>query len=417
MPRAAQNVITANAEAVRKVVTNSKGQTQREWRISGRDGLVLITQPSGAASWWFFYRFDGKHRKIKIGGFSSVTLAEATQKARESRSQSGQGVDPGRSRRPFAGAMTFEALATRCLAENPKLAATTRRNYAFTLKADIYPAIGAKAADAVTTDDIIAVCRKVKDRGKFVHAQRVKTVLGGVFSWAFRNSLVKTNPVRGIPNQQEVASIRNRVPTPDEIGRLWHAIEATDRMSPAMKLVVKLVILTGQRRGEVAGARVDELQGDTWVIAGDVVKAGKIVTEGRMKNGRQQTVYLSTQAKALFDEAARTCRVGDYLFPADTSRHDVTRAPHLNGESVSRAVSRVCQKVRLEDLHLHDMRTAITSFLDTDGVEDRVLQDLLHHTPQDVTNRYYNRADRSDRLRDAWQRWGDYVEGAVSENA
>lgn len=417
MPRVAKNTIPANVAAIQKTVTNAKGQAQREWRISGRDGLTLITQPSGTASWWFIYRLPGaKQQKLKLGAYTAVTLAEATQKAREALAQVGNGIDPGGSKRPVAGALTFEELATRFLAENPRLAASTRTNYAATLKADTFPHIGTKAATAVTTDDVVAICRVVKDRGALVHAQRVKAIIGGVYRWAIRNSLMKTNPTLGVPNQQELASSRDRVPTAAEIGMLWRTIDATPRLSRSMKLIVKLAILTGQRRGEVAGARVDELKDDTWTIAADAVKAGRIVTEGRMKNGRQQVVYLSRQAKALFDEAMTHCSDGTYLFPADTSRHDVTRVPHINGESVSRAIRREREKVGINDLTIHDMRRGITSYLDEQGVDQRLLMDMLHHTPGDVMNKHYNRADRSARLRDAWQLWADYVEDAVAEN-
>ena len=70
---------------------------------------------------------------------------------------------------------------------------------------------------------------------------------------------------------------------------------------------MQLAILTAQRRTEVAGARLSELQGlDTsnpvWVIPGDVNKRGKII-EGRTKNGREQKVPLSSEAAALFRKA------------------------------------------------------------------------------------------------------------------
>ena len=413
MPRAARNTVPAKAESIKKRIKDQLNQPACSWRVEGHEGLTLVTYPTGAAAWWFVFRLRGdKQRKIKIGDVDSLTLAQAAQKSLEHRADVGRGANPQHAR--HAG-LTFKSLAEKCLEEHPSLAATTRRNYAYCLKADVYPEIGHLPASGVTPDNIAAICRAIKAKKKIVHAQRVKTTIGGVYAWGIRESLVATNPARSVPNQQSVRSVRTRLPTDDEIKRVWQALDAAPRMSRAVGLIIKLAIVTGLRRKEVAGARVDELYGDTWTIRGDVAKAGRIVDEGRMKSGREQIVYLSRQARNLFDEAQKECANAVHVFAADPlgNAKSQVKSSHINADSVSRAMRRLCDGAKIVDLHLHDMRSAIVSRLDEAEVQETIQSAVLHHTPQDVTSIHYRRSKREQRLRDAWQFWADYVDRIV----
>lgn len=415
MPRTAAHTVPAKAESIRKKIKDQVKQTARRWRVEGHEGLNLVTYPTGTASWWFIYRLKrDKQRKVKIGVIADTSLAQAIQRAHEHRAEVGRGDNPQHAQHK---GITFQQLAERCLMEHPSLAASTRRNYHYCLKADVYPEIGKKIASAITPDDVAAICRKIKAKGKIVHAQRVKTTIGGIFSWGIRESLAKTNPAKSVPNQQSIKSVRNRLPMKDEIRRLWHAIDSAPRLSEGISLIIKLVIMTGLRRKEVAGARIDELTGDVWTIRGDVAKAGRIIDEGRMKSGREQVIYLSRQARVLFDPAMANCADDNFIFPSDpldTAKRSIV-LPYVNGDSVTRAMRRLCDAAGIKDLHLHDMRSAMVSFLDEAEVQESIQSALLHHTPQDVTSVHYRRSKREDRLRAAWQLWADHIEAIVSQ--
>jgi len=417
MPRKAINKLIANVKVIEACIKRQTGQPMQGWRIEGNDGLVLVTHPSGAGIWWFIYRLKGeRQRKVKIGPFDDLKLAGAIEQALEYRLAKTRGENPAHTQHK---SLTFRALAERCLAEHPALAQSTRANYAQCLKADVYREIGDKAARAVTAADIAGICRTIKAKGYIVHAQRVKTTIGGIYRWAMLESLVPGNPAREVPNQQSVASVRDRVPSPDELRRLWLALERSATLSVAIRLIIQLTILTGLRGGEIVGAKVSELDDGVWTIRGDVAKGGRIVVEGRMKSGRQQVVYLSRQARALFDHALRECANEEYMFPAaplPMSKEKCTSV-HIDRRSVSRAMARLCASVGIEDLHLHDMRTAMTSWLDDAGVQESIQSAILHHSPKDVTSIHYRRSNREERLRTAWQLWADHVEHIISPPA
>src|SRR5262249_750974 len=106
------------------------------------------------------------------------------------------------------------------------------------------------------------------------------------FSWAVKRGMVQTNPFAAVP-VSKVSPKRERVLSDDEIAEIWRAASATNSSFGA---IVRLLILTGQRRGEVAGLSWRELSDDlaTWTIPGD-----------RTKNGAAHVVPLSAPARDL----------------------------------------------------------------------------------------------------------------------
>ncbi|HML42751.1 MAG TPA: hypothetical protein PKE13_07500, partial [Hyphomicrobium zavarzinii] len=152
-------------------------------------------------------------------------------------------------------------------------------------------------------EDIIGICQAIEKRVKIdketkerhkptSQSDHTRLTISAVFTWAVEEGLAKVNPARDIKRRGEKLA-RDREPTADEIKALWNGVEG-GKLSDAMRYIIRLSILTGQRRTEVAGARVSEVQGlgtdaPMWVIPGDVNKRGKVI-EGRTKNGLTQTL-------------------------------------------------------------------------------------------------------------------------------
>jgi integrase len=184
-----------------------------------------------------------------------------------------------------------------------------------------------------------------------------------------------------------------------------------------MRLILQLAILTGQRRTEVAGARLSELHGletdaAVWIIPGDVNRRGKII-EGRTKNGREQRVPLSTQAAALFRKAVALSGGGEYVFPADLSKVRIGNEPrmqHTHGGSVTSAMRRLRELAGVDDISVHDMRRAISNWLKDQGISREVRDLVLNHKDGSVTEAHYSNSARMEtQVRAALQRWADHV--------
>lgn len=422
MSKRASNVVPAKTEAIKKRIREGKDHPQKEWRVDGHPGLILITRPSGTGAFYAYYNptFGKTRRKMLLGDFPAVPLADAIQRAKDVRADVGRGADPALDKQTARSGITFQEMAGRFLEEGA-LAKSTRTNYRGVLLKDAYPAIGSKPATAVTADDVMAICEKIRKRGNGIQPQRTKAAIGGVYRWGMSKRLVKSNPAREVPNQETYKSRRTRVPTDDEIKSLWWAPEGT-RLSKPMTIIIRLGILLAQRRTEIAGAKVSELRGldtsaPTWIIPASLIKAGKVVEEGRMKNKKEQRIYLSRQAAALFDEARKTTANAAHLFPADTSRVSKTRTPHIHGESVTQAIARLRAREGsgLNDIVMHDLRRAVVTYLgDNTSTPSRVLDMILHHTADDVTGEHYDMSKRERQLREAWQLWADHVEEVVN---
>jgi integrase len=211
---------------------------------------------------------------------------------------------------------------------------------------------------------------------------------------------------------------RSRTPTDKELAALWTAIEGdASTVSASMRRILQLAVLTGQRRSEIAGARLSELQGletdnPLWVIPGNINKRGKTI-RGRTKNGREQRVPLSTQAAALFREAVALAKGNEFVFPADVSKIKVGREPrmlHTHGGSVTSAMRRLREVAGIKGISVHDMRRAISNWLKDQGISREVRDLILNHLDPSVTEAHYSQSARMEKqVRLALQMWADHV--------
>jgi integrase len=427
MGRKAIHVLKATDVNVRKAIKNAKtAGSEQTWSVEGHPLLRLRARPTGVGTWYAYYLVHRKERRLKLGTYPGMTLKAACKRALEVQNDVEDGADPFLAKATIKASVSFKELAEDFLT-NGGLAASTVGSYTDIYRRDAYPLFGHKPAVAVTADDIFAMCRAIKKRGADRGAQLAKTVVGGAFRYGIKNGYVKTNPTREVPYQQETESVRDRVPTDEEIAALWHGI-GSKRRSEGVKLIVRLAILTGQRRTEVAGARLAEVSNGVWTIpaVNKKRKGSGNDTGRRMKNGAEQRVYLSTQAEALFDEALKTCSDGVWFFPSHGVRgkpDKTPRRPHIHGDSITQAVG----SLGVKDVTIHDVRSAITTFLgERDDISGRTLDMITHHKRADdrtedgitaVTRKHYNRARREVQGRHAWQVWADHVEDIVAKNA
>ena len=293
---------------------------------------------------------------------------------------------------------------------------STREQYRQALHKDVYEAIGHVPAKEVTADMVAWTLDEIEGRGALVHADRVRSAIGSTFKWAVkrRRGDVLTDPTVGL-GKRAPSIARARVLDDTELAILWNGIgDPSSPLSESMQLIVKLAILTGQRRAEVCGATRTELTLDNtnpvWTIPGDKKQDGKIIP-GRMKNRLEHVVPLSTQSVELWRKAIQLAGEAEYVFPARGNRKSIQEAGclHIRPHSVSQAMRRLSAAVAVEDVHLHDMRRSIATWCGDNGVRPDVIERILSHKPRDVTRRHYNFAGMDELVRDALQAWADHI--------
>jgi integrase len=390
-----------------------------EIRDAKVEGLELRVSRHGTKSWLLRYRrkSDGRKRVLTLGRFPELSLKDARQSALEEKAKIGRGADPAGDLSLINEAMTFAELAAKRLAEDVAIGEGSRRNYRQSFKADVHAAIGNVAACQVTPDMVARILDRIERRGSLVHADRTKAAIGSTYKWAIKRRLggVNFDPTAGL-GKRASATARTRLLSDAELATFWRAIHSDDApLTPRMRLICQLAVLTGQRRTEVAAAEVAEVDIDgpapKWIIPGDSKRNG-VLMRGRTKNKKQQNVPLSHQAVLRFRQSIELADGNKFVFPAETAHLSSganPRTPHIHGESVSKALRRLRSQYGIDDITLHDLRRSISTWLGDNGTRPDVIDLILNHQPRDVTRRHYNLSTMQDLVRAALQVWADHV--------
>lgn len=438
MGRITSEALPFNDQAVRKVTREHTGG-KRDWRIDGVPGLVLRAKggPTGGFTWFYTYTVDGLRRAPKIGEYPLQGLSDARDLADEWRKQVLAGADPIAQRHAAeVEGTTFRQLMDMRLAVGD-IRPSTAAAYRKMLELDAGTIMESPASEVTARGIVKLIDKRLGKRGANRQADYFKTALSSVFKFGLSRRIVEVNPTIGL-GKRDAGVPRTVTLTMEEVAVLWgglsrgaeltgavvrkHAQAARSfTVSAPVRAALQLMLLTGQRRGEIAGAKVSELVGlDTdapaWVIPGDTKLRGRTarVVFGRTKNGNEQRVPLSRQAAQLFRDALalRADQRSHYVFPADLGRVKVgaaPRFPHIDPATLSRANDRFWSSAGKDGLHTHDLRRTMATWLGEAEIASDVIRLALNHSAVDVTGRVYNHAKLVGPLRRAMQMWADAV--------
>ena len=394
-----------NTKAITTAAKSGCSGKITEYRIDGARGLVLHVLPSGTATWYLHYDVDaGKKRerhKLKLGRLDELSLRQATDEAERLRPLIRQGRDPVSEKTENRKGMTFTELAAERMQKGDPLRAGTLSDYGLLLRKDILPAIGNKPAKSITRDDIIGVLDRISERGANRRADTARAVMSSIFSFALDRGLVSANPAAGLRNRHDYQP-RDVVASEDVIRRLLSAMDAGDAaMSPTMVSIVKLALLTGQRRTEIAAAHKSEFNSDS-------VSLALTVPRGRAKNRKAHRVPLSPQAAALVREAVAAAGDSEFVFPSKRI------ASHIASRSVSKAMERTRERLGIEDVTMHDLRRTAGTYMSRFGVPKDVRERILNHGGRrkgSIADGVYNHYEYEGEKRAALALWADALDG------
>jgi integrase len=232
-----------------------------------------------------------------------------------------------------------------------------------------------------------------------VARNRVRSSLSAFFSWAVTEGLLEANPVQGTAKLDEGGS-RERTLTPAELRELWSALD--DEPNAQFADIVRLLVLTGQRREEVGSLRWSEI--DQGLI---------ILGPQRTKNSRQHEVPLSRQAKAIIERQHK--RKGrDFVFGIGElgfSGWSDCKARLDQGLLAARRKGSRKAKA-MPEWHLHDLRRTCATQMAELGVQPHIIEAVLNHVSGHKAGvaGIYNRARYEGEMRTALQKWADHIE-------
>ena len=393
------------ALAVEKI---QPGSARREVPDGLVGGLYLVVQPSGAKSWAIRYRADGTPRKHTIGTWPRVDLAGARRLAQSGLREAAEGGDPSAAKK--AARQAAKALPDRGLVEavvdtfverylKPNNKASSAKETERNLRKEVASRWRGRPLSAVTRADVHDLLDSIVDRGAPVQANRTLASFRKMCAWAVERGIIETSPCEKVKAPTAERS-RDRVLTDDELRAVWAACDVVGWPFGPM---VRMLILTAQRRDEVAKLRWSEIDLDArlWTLPRE-----------RAKNGVEHAVPLSKAAAALLADLPR---VGEFVFTTNGRSH-------VSGYSkIKRRLDAAISASRGDALMpawvFHDLRRTAATGMARLGVGLPVIEKVLNHVSGTFGGivGVYQRHSFADEKRQALDAWGGFIEGLTAE--
>jgi integrase len=364
---------------VRRLPQPAKGN--RVYRDTALIGFGARVTAGGARAFVLDYRVRGSglQRRFTIGQFPNWTTGAARQRARELRRLIDVGEDPLGTFKEARTAPTMAELAGRFEAEHlPRKRPGTRLAYLHILNLHIRPYFKHTKVADVDFADVDSLHRKVTIGAGPYAANRGLAVLSKMFSLAIRWGMRSGNPTQGIERNYEAE--RKRYLSGDELARLVKALAAhADRRAVD---IIRLLLLTGSRKGEVLGMKWDDVDLDRgiWTKIGSTTK-----------QRTDHIVPLSEPTLQLLKEI-RTKSPADpsgFVFPADSATGHATDAKW--------AWTKIRRAAGISNLRIHDLRHSFASELASGGASLVMIGALLGHSDPATTARYAHLYDDPQR--------------------
>lgn len=314
---------------------------------------------------------DGRERRFTIGSFPDWSTTAAREEAKRLKRNIDGGADPIGELVDGRAAPTVADLCARFLQDYvPRKRASTQRDYRQQIAVDIIPAIGRLKVAAVSFSDVDTLHRRISARAP-THANRVLALVSRLFSLAVRWGMRSDNPVRGIERNAETK--RHRYLTGAELERLTAALAKLRDQGAAN--AVRLLLLTGARRGELLAAKWADIDliGGVWVKPGATTKQGTL-----------HRVPLSKAAGTLLASMKEQATT-EWLFPTPRGGRHRT--------DIYDAWKALRKAADIPDVRTHDLRHTYASVLASSGLSLPIIGQLLGHTTAQTTLRYSHLLD------------------------
>lgn len=355
-------------------------------------GLLIRVSSSGQKVWYVHKRVDGRMRRVRIGAYPLLSLSDARQAARKMLVDIETGAfSAARVKKPEVKSLAtviddYITLYAKPRNRDWKRVAATLRKFSVLFDRSI---------DTITRADVVEVLDQIVAGGTPIRANRAAAAIKTVMNWSVDRGLIVASPLTGMrmPVKEEA---RERVLSADELRAVWVAASACGY---PFGDCIKLLILTGQRRAEVAGMRWSELdlENGLWNLPGK-----------RVKNASAHIVPLAAPAVEILRNVPRFLR-SDYVFTT-TGRSPVS--------GFGRAKARIDCHAQLTgaDWRVHDLRRTVATNMAMLRIAPHVIEAVLNHRTGIVSGvaAIYNRHGYLDEKREALLAWASLLDALIS---
>lgn len=381
-------------------VRNAKpGTTTR--KLYDERGLYLEVSPKGGKWWRLKYRFNGKEKRLSLGVYPDVTLKAARDHRDDARKLLTNGIDPSENRKAQKtatqerAANSFEVIAREWFAkQSPNWAASHADKIIKRLEKNVFPWIGKLAIAEITAPELLAVLRRVENRGALDTAHRTLQNCGQVFRYAVITSRAERDPSSDLRGALPSAKHTHypAIIEPTAVGGLMRAIDGFSGTFPVL-CALRLAPLLFVRPGELRNAKWTEfdLEASEWRY---------FIT----KTKTHHLVPLATQAIEILTDLKALTGNRTHVFPGRDPKKP------MSGAAVNAALRRMGFDTKTE-ITGHGFRAMARTMLhEKRGFAPETIEHQLAHSVPDRLGNAYNRTKFIDERRRMMQDWADYLD-------
>lgn len=415
------------AQAVKNALPENK-----EYRLSDGNGLFLRVRSTGSKSWLYCFRLPGSRQlqQMTLGALEDVSLKEARETLKDLRKQVADGLDP-RNVRAAVRAHNSQAITMQELfdswIEQVKIAGEITpqwiKRHEDRWRVHLQKSLSNIFARDVNRAHLAHALDTMTRNGTREETRKALTTLNLMMDYGLTRHYLETNSARMLKPKDFAATAnrpRDRVLSLLELRNLWQALDEASTaqdgrsmqstMSVITATAIKLLILTGARRGEVAAMRWDELnfENNVWILPSE-----------RTKSRRAHTIYLSALAVDLLKELIPLSGHSTFVF--DTGRQE--NNSHIHSDSLTNIIAKLrgakgakkfSPLVDLKSFTVHDIRrSAATGWAEYLKTVPHVIERMLNHQPLNKLIATYQHATYIEEQKYAWLKWGELIERQV----
>ena len=344
---------------------------EREYTVwdTRTPGLGVRVRPSGGTSFVLLRKTDGRSTRLSLGPVTSRSVDDARRQCHALMARPDSEHPTKRTHK----VPLFRDFVEKPWKEShfPRYKPSTRRTVNTVLTGQLLPAFGATPLDRITRNQVLHWFDAYSQTAPG-GANRALEIFRQILDFAIARGHLSINPARDVTMNRRTAL--TRFLSRDELRRLHRALDKHARTGTRCARqadIIRLLLLTGCRRGEILALRWNEVDGDTIALAD-------------AKTGPRK-VYLNAQARCIIERQPRGESAFVFPSPRNPERpHD----PHLP------LWDRVRTEAGIEDVRLHDLRHTMASHAVMNGVPVPVVSRLLGHANVQMTLRYAHLADK-----------------------
>jgi integrase len=377
---------------------------EKLYAVTDEKGLSIEVPPKGSKRWRFKYRFGGKQKRLSLGIYPEVSLREAREKRDACRKQVAGGIDPSDLRKAekleMAGHESFEFVTREWHAKY-------KHNWSYDhakrtierFEKNVFPWLGRLNINDIKPPELLAVLRRIEDRGALDTAHRVHQQCGQVFRYGIATGKAERDTAADLKGA--LAPVRTKhhasITDPVKIGELMRAINGYSG-SFVTACALKLAPLVFVRPGELRHAEWSEFDLDNaeWRIPAE-----------KMKMGTLHIVPLSKQAINILNDLNGLTGRDRYLFPSNR-----TKERPISNNTVNGALRRL--GYTKDEMTGHGFRSMASTLLNEQGWNRDAIERQLAHSERDGVRAAYNYAEYLPERKKMMQAWADYLDGLAA---